>query len=121
MLKLYLKLHPKTRLRQEKIAEQKRKLAEKKYLTEQYKDIPKVPIFIINLEGSDTRLNNMRDRLDNKSHLYGRACRVPAVDFRNCTDKFQYVHAPFWEKTSRGGLLASGMSHRRFVCFFDVF
>ena len=87
--------------------------AAKKYLFEEYEDIPKVPIFIINLDGSVDRMDHMQEVLQQKRHLYGNACRVPAVDFRNCTSKFEYVSAPFWEQGSRGGLLASGMSHRR--------
>ena len=67
-----------------------------------YADIPKVPIFIINLDGSLSRMDNMHQRLQQKKHVFGRACRVPAVDFRNCTSKANLVHAPFWEQSSRG-------------------
>ncbi len=73
----------------------------------------KPPVFVINLEGSKGRLNEMTRNVGVKKHLFGRSCRVDAVDFRNCTGKFHFVKAPWWERGKEGGLLASGMSHRR--------
>ena len=61
---------------------------------------------------------NLSKQMGNVLHIL---CLLPVKDKKvdicllsiRGTSKFSHVHAPFWEQGSRGGLLASGMSHRR--------
>ena len=73
----------------------------------------KPPVFVINLKESTDRLKEFEFNVGKKSHLFGPACRVEAIDFRKCKEKYTHIDAPWWERGKEGGLLASGMSHRR--------